>query len=77
MYDLFLDAFDHPCFQDWNVILNCFDKKHLKKEPANWIIVKESPQIEILKRSHMYVCHGGLNSTLESALMKVPQVILP
>ena len=68
MYDKFLDAFDHPYFKDWNIVMNCFDESYLKKIPDNFIVVKESPQIEILKRTTVYVSHGGYNSSLEGII---------
>ena len=71
MYEKFLGAFDHPYFENWNIVMNCYDRSYLDREPSNFIVVKESPQLTILKKSDMYVCHGGFNSAMESALLKV------
>ena len=73
MYELFIEAFDHPYFENWNVVMNCYDTKLLnRKIPSNFITERDAPQIEVLKRSHLYICHGGYNSVMESILHKVP-----
>ena len=61
MYKLFITCFDHEYFRDWNIVMNTFDINYLSdlNVPKNFIIVKESPQITILKRCDLYVCHGG------------------
>ena len=48
--------------------MNYLDPKYLRdlKIPENYIIVEWSPQIEVLKRSDVYVSHGGYNSSMEA-----------
>ncbi|MBV9873828.1 MAG: glycosyltransferase [Verrucomicrobia bacterium] len=41
------------------------------------IIVNQAPQIELLKRSALFITHAGLNSTLESLAQGVPMVAVP
>ena len=31
MYDLFIAAFDHLYFENWNIVMNCWDTKYLDK----------------------------------------------
>ena len=40
--------------------------------PDNFIVVKDSPQIAVLEKTDMYVCHGGYNSTMEAIVNLVP-----
>ena len=78
MYELFVDAFSHPYFADWNVVMNCYDPKALnRKIPSNFITEREAPQIEVLKKSDLYICHGGINSVMEGISYKVKLVVLP
>ena len=45
--------------------------------PENVIGVRFAPQVELLKRASMMVCHGGLNSLKEAILLGVPLVVVP
>jgi MGT family glycosyltransferase len=53
------------------------DPKQLGDVPANVIVVRHAPQIELLKRSSLCITHGGLNTVLESLSSGVPMVALP
>lgn len=39
--------------------------------------VKWAPQLSLLKRAHVMISHGGLNSTKECVFFGVPQLIIP
>jgi MGT family glycosyltransferase len=45
--------------------------------PANCIVVKKAPQVELLKRSTLCITHAGLNTALESLAQGVPMVAIP
>jgi zeaxanthin glucosyltransferase len=45
--------------------------------PGKPVIVNYAPQIALLKRSALFVSHGGLNSTLEALAYSVPLIIIP
>jgi MGT family glycosyltransferase len=45
--------------------------------PANTIVVRTAPQIELLKRAALCITHGGLNTTLEALSQGVPLVAIP
>jgi zeaxanthin glucosyltransferase len=45
--------------------------------PKNAIIVKRSPQLELLELASVCITHSGLNTVLESLAQGVPQVAIP
>jgi zeaxanthin glucosyltransferase len=45
--------------------------------PANTIVVRSAPQIELLKRAVLCITHAGLNTALESLAQGVPMVAIP
>ena len=45
--------------------------------PKEILIVKSTPQIEILKRSSLFITHSGMNSTSEAVHFGVPMICLP
>jgi UDP:flavonoid glycosyltransferase YjiC (YdhE family) len=45
--------------------------------PENVIIVRQAPQIGLLKRASVMITHGGANSVKECILLGVPMVIFP
>jgi MGT family glycosyltransferase len=45
--------------------------------PANAIVLKRVPQIEVLKRAALCITHAGVNTTLESLSQGVPMVAIP
>jgi len=53
------------------------DPEQIGPAPNNAIIVKRSPQLELLKRASVCVTHAGLNTVLESLAQGVPQVAIP
>jgi zeaxanthin glucosyltransferase len=53
------------------------DSKQISSLPANCIVVKRAPQIELLKRSALCITHAGLNTVLESLTQGVPMVAIP
>jgi MGT family glycosyltransferase len=53
------------------------DPKDIGTVPANAIIVKKAPQVDVLKRASVCITHAGLNTVLESLACGVPQVAFP
>lgn len=45
--------------------------------PHNFLVSSYVPQLEILSRAHVFVTHGGMNSTMESLYYGVPMVAVP
>lgn len=53
------------------------DPEKIASLPANAIVVKNAPQLELLKRSALCITHAGLNTALESLTQGVPMVAIP
>src|SRR5262249_6856804 len=53
------------------------DPKDLGPIPANTIIVRVAPQIELLKRAALCITHAGQNTALEALAQGVPMVAIP
>ena len=53
------------------------DPKKIGPVPNNAIIVKQAPQLELLKQTSVCITHAGLNTVLESLAQGVPQVAIP
>jgi MGT family glycosyltransferase len=45
--------------------------------PANAIVVRSAPQIDVLKHAALCITHAGLNTVLESLACGVPMVAIP
>jgi zeaxanthin glucosyltransferase len=66
--------------EDVQVILSVgknINPENLGPIPANTIVARSAPQIELLKRSALCITHAGLNTTLESLARGVPMVAIP
>jgi len=53
------------------------DPKQIGPVPNNAIVVKQAPQLELLKHATVCITHAGLNTVLESLAQGVPQVAIP
>src|SRR5262249_4088018 len=53
------------------------DPKKIVPVPHNAIVVKQAPQLELLKQATLCITHAGLNTVLESLAQGVPQVAIP
>jgi zeaxanthin glucosyltransferase len=53
------------------------EPKQIGPVPGNAIIVNQTPQLEVLKRTSVCITHAGLNTVLESLAQGVPQVGIP
>ena len=50
---------------------------HLGPIPANALVVRMAPQIELLKHAVLCITHAGLNTALEALAQGVPMVAIP
>jgi zeaxanthin glucosyltransferase len=53
------------------------DEAQYASLPGNPIIVRYAPQLDILQRASVTVCHGGTNTVLESLAHGVPVIAVP
>lgn len=53
------------------------DLKELGNIPGNFIVRRYVPQLEILKRSGLFITHGGLNSVREGIFYQTPLMVFP
>jgi zeaxanthin glucosyltransferase len=53
------------------------DPESLGALPENPIVRREVPQLELIRRAHIVVSHGGLNTALESLMEGKPLVVIP
>lgn len=53
------------------------DPALLSDLPGDPTVVGYAPQLELIRRAHLAISHGGLNTVLESLAWGVPQVVLP
>ena len=56
---------------------NQIDPEQIGPAPSNAIIVRQAPQLELLKKASLCITHAGLNTVLESLAQGVPQVAIP
>jgi zeaxanthin glucosyltransferase len=45
--------------------------------PGDPIVVDYAPQVDLLKRASLLVCHGGLNTVLHGLSVGIPMVLMP
>ena len=45
--------------------------------PANFIVRRKCPQLEVLEVADAFITHGGFNSMVESISAQVPMLVLP
>ncbi|OXM16369.1 macrolide family glycosyltransferase [Paenibacillus herberti] len=76
-FRLCLEAFPDPRFQ---VIVSAGKKADLSfadEAPDHFIFRSHIPQLDILKRTSVFVTHGGMNSTSEALYFNIPLVVIP
>jgi zeaxanthin glucosyltransferase len=66
-----------PGFQVVLSIGENISEAELGAVPTNTLVVRNAPQIELLKRAVLCITHAGLNTTLESLAQGVPLVAVP
>ncbi|HWS84765.1 MAG TPA: macrolide family glycosyltransferase [Ktedonobacteraceae bacterium] len=79
------EAFYRMCFEafadkDWQIVMaigHSVSRESLGAVPANFIVRKFVPQLEILQRTTLFITHGGMNSVSEALYYNVPLVVVP
>jgi zeaxanthin glucosyltransferase len=63
----------------WQTVIasGAHDPARLGAVPGNVRIVRDVPQIGLLRRAHLMIDHGGLNSVKEAIYFGVPQIVFP
>jgi len=54
-----------------------FKISQLPKLPKNIIVANHIPQLEVLKKTDLFITHGGANSINESLYFGVPMILVP
>lgn len=77
-------AFYEACFRafantPWQVVMavDRLEAAETKALPPNFIVRPFVPQLELLRRAAVFICHGGMNSVNESLYFNVPLVMVP
>jgi zeaxanthin glucosyltransferase len=66
-----------PEFQLVLVAGDSFTAEDFHDVPGNAILVRSSPQVEVLKKSVVMIAHGGLGTIKEAILCGVPMILFP
>lgn len=53
------------------------DAQELGEIPGNFLVEKFVPQLEVLKRTDVFITHGGMNSLNEALYFGVPVIVVP
>ncbi|SHO45758.1 macrolide family glycosyltransferase [Anaerocolumna xylanovorans] len=76
-YKMCIEAFRESGYQIVMSIGNKTEISSLGTIPDNFILSRQVPQLEILKRTALFISHGGLNSINEAIYYGVPCIVLP
>lgn len=77
--------FYNMCFKafadtDWQVVQSIGNRSKIEQldpVPNNFIVAPYVPQLDVLKRSDIFLTHGGMNSVMEGLSNGVPLVVVP
>jgi zeaxanthin glucosyltransferase len=53
------------------------DPSMFDRLPGNPLVVRDAPQLELLKKAEIVITHGGLNTALETLMEGKPMVVIP
>ena len=82
LFTVLVEACKHYA-DDYAVIVSTGDVKTYEKyvntslNSDNILLVPHTPQVEILKRAHLFITHAGMNSVSEAVNYGVPIICLP
>ncbi len=54
-----------------------FNSGDFQSIPANVLMLKHAPQLQILERADVVITHGGLNTIKEALVFGVPMIVFP
>lgn len=52
-------------------------RESFEQVPANVLLLKHAPQLQILQRTSIFIMHGGINSIKETLCYGVPMIVFP
>lgn len=67
-------------YDQWQWVLaigKTLDENEFDFVPSNVVVVRQAPQLDLLKRAHLAITHGGSNSVKECILAGVPMIVFP
>lgn len=76
-YKKCIKAFEHENVTVIMSIGNAVKAESLGTIPDNFHIYSFVPQLEVLKKTDVFITHGGLNSVTEALYFGVPMVVIP
>ena len=53
------------------------DPEMLAGLPGDPVVVREAPQLQLIKRADVVITHGGLNTALETLMEGKPMIVIP
>ncbi len=53
------------------------DPEILAGLPGDPVVVREAPQLELIRRAEIVITHGGLNTVLETLMEGKPMLVIP
>jgi zeaxanthin glucosyltransferase len=77
VFSLIAEACDELCLQLVISLGGRRDPEDLQGLPEDPIVVKDLPQLEIIKRADIVISHGGLNTALETLMEGKPMLVIP
>jgi MGT family glycosyltransferase len=72
-----IEAFKESKYKIIMSVGNKADIGQLGEIPHNFIVRKHVPQLEVLKKTDVFISHGGLNSVSEALYYGVPVIAIP
>ncbi|WP_036261119.1 nucleotide disphospho-sugar-binding domain-containing protein [Methylocapsa aurea] len=64
--------------RQWVIAIGAaIDPEDLRDVPADVVIVRQAPQLQLLQRAHLMITHGGANTVKECIAFGVPMVSFP
>ncbi len=76
-YKICLEAFSNTEYQVVMSVGSKIEISSLGNIPGNFILCRQAPQLELLKRCELFISHGGLNSINEALYYGVPAIVVP